>query len=1552
MTSLFDVGKSAIQAYRQSLAVTGQNIANMNTEGYMRREADLQEVTASQGGITSLANQAGLGVRIADIRRSFDAFLLDRARSSTSGFERMDNYLNQIMQLENMLLPSDADLGSQIGRFFNALSEVASSPGDLAPRVVAIEEGDALASRFNSLSGQLSQQESGTLSMLDDAVAGVSLLAKELASINSRILSSGQSGQSPNSLLDLRDRIIGDIAKLTDVSVKYDDRGYADITLGSSGVGPSLVSMSTSTSVGYVLREDTIQIVLNPGLSNTPTSQVSSGMIAGLVDAFSMTKEVAKEVNHLANLVSTDVNKQHKLGVDLDGKTGAQMFSTSGLEIAVNPSNSSSLVIEITVNDVDSLPQKPMTAVFNAAANQWTLTGDNLEGPLRSKERINGPGFDLAITGDAKDGDSFYVNPQKNAAAGLTFLLKRPQEIAAASATSVSADNKNTGEASLIIKAGQTAETFVEKDIANTLANSQAPVEATNFLRDGLVATVPAGTSNIELSSFAKQAAASFQISATDIGNLTQFRFELDGSDNDGPHSFNITHAAAYPNAPSGQKWSEMSEISALLNNGVLRSSGGFSLADLGLHASGGAGSFVIASAKGNFKKTGSEVAHVVTQSGTISASLSDAVDASNVQVFTREGRHLAGSALTTMQIDDLVKTQNGFSVEAVYRGDYLNKNENGYRGANINILSEGGHFVVATGSNGMAAAAIGGTDIVPSNALVDRNLTITMANGETRQTSISAGAWASDVANKINTDLADIGVRATAQLRVELSAFQTTGQVQFDITSLNEEPITISASVTPTTLDSLALAINRESDNTGVSAVVSTNGKRIILESKGGADIVLNNVIEGAPLFSSKVLKSDGSAATTSAGTARVVTLADHGTPAFEAAMNANAAAGDKYVIDVAGTDIEYTLIGSDVTSLQAAADTAARVRYLAGKLDIDANTAASGSDIGYGVTSSGTSFIVTKNAVGADSTVIGPIRLDPNGGGAEADLGAAVSSVDGRPAALVIGGTVDGNRINTARYSGIVTISSSDDFTFDAGAGLMNAARDNLQNALVTITGNASDDSKRIVFNVNQDVDRSDADLDGLAAVAASAVYSLSLPTSDTAISFLTNIKGSAVTPLTLASLNEAMISEVRAQAPIASFSGNAIPANLPADGETVTMQYAGDLYNLTMSNGEVVVSGGEPGRVTAYFDAAGLLQIFGGGTLAGESFVLAGDNIVSDNSNMALKFGIAAGKTRLTGQEITLSGSLPTLNINFNGTSVAVDVAADGTITQTPAAAGLTLSFQTTTTGKGRLVAEFESATNVLALEKPSNALGFKSADLRIKNVDGAIQINSISGDLVTVDATATSLAKQTVKISNMAYEDLIVLVSGAGARSVGAAYDEQVRTNASEPLTIRVTDASSSQIEILDSISGHSIATRQLDANGFTNFTNYEFELRGDAGLNDQFTIAASVNAAGDNQNLNSILELRTLDANGAGSGGFQKVFNTIVAGVGASVQSGGISLQAAEANRDAAAEAETQFSGVNLDAEAAALMEFQQAYQASARILSTARELFQALIDVV
>ena len=60
--------------------------------------------------------------------------------------------------------------------------------------------------------------------------------------MNDKILSASQSGRSPNSLLDLRDKLIDEISKLADITPSYTDRGVANVTIGASGVGPSLIS--------------------------------------------------------------------------------------------------------------------------------------------------------------------------------------------------------------------------------------------------------------------------------------------------------------------------------------------------------------------------------------------------------------------------------------------------------------------------------------------------------------------------------------------------------------------------------------------------------------------------------------------------------------------------------------------------------------------------------------------------------------------------------------------------------------------------------------------------------------------------------------------------------------------------------------------------------------------------------------------------------------------------------------------------------------------------------------------------------------------------------------------------------------------------------------------------------------------------------------------------------------------------------------------------------------------------------------------------------------
>ena len=165
--------------------------------------------------------------------------------------------------------------------------------------------------------------------------------------------------------------------------------------------------------------------------------------------------------------------------------------------------------------------------------------------------------------------------------------------------------------------------------------------------------------------------------------------------------------------------------------------------------------------------------------------------------------------------------------------------------------------------------------------------------------------------------------------------------------------------------------------------------------------------------------------------------------------------------------------------------------------------------------------------------------------------------------------------------------------------------------------------------------------------------------------------------------------------------------------------------------------------------------------------------------------------------------------------------------------------------------------------------------------------------------------------------------------------------------------RITDSDTATIvEIFDTETNTSIATRVLDTLGKTNAAGYSIDLNGLAAYNDQFFIASNKNGVGDNRNINSIIARQSSDADGANTGGFQEIFGTIVAGLGSKIQSGEFAAEAAQTLKDASLEAEASYSGVNLDTEASRLIELQQAYQASARILSTARDLFDTLIQSV
>ena len=114
MGDLFDIGKAGISAYKNSLAATGQNIANVGTEGYARRDASIEEISVANADILSISNTSGLGVRMGGITRAFDQFLDLQLQNSSSSFAFAKSKAEILDRLETVLIPQNATVGTRI----------------------------------------------------------------------------------------------------------------------------------------------------------------------------------------------------------------------------------------------------------------------------------------------------------------------------------------------------------------------------------------------------------------------------------------------------------------------------------------------------------------------------------------------------------------------------------------------------------------------------------------------------------------------------------------------------------------------------------------------------------------------------------------------------------------------------------------------------------------------------------------------------------------------------------------------------------------------------------------------------------------------------------------------------------------------------------------------------------------------------------------------------------------------------------------------------------------------------------------------------------------------------------------------------------------------------------------------------------------------------------------------------------------------------------------------------------------------------------------------
>lgn len=133
----------------------------------------------------------------------------------------------------------------------------------------------------------------------------------------------------------------------------------------------------------------------------------------------------------------------------------------------------------------------------------------------------------------------------------------------------------------------------------------------------------------------------------------------------------------------------------------------------------------------------------------------------------------------------------------------------------------------------------------------------------------------------------------------------------------------------------------------------------------------------------------------------------------------------------------------------------------------------------------------------------------------------------------------------------------------------------------------------------------------------------------------------------------------------------------------------------------------------------------------------------------------------------------------------------------------------------------------------------------------------------------------------------------------------------------------------------------------------------FELKGVLAGNESFTITHGANPGvnetkafgpGDNGNILSMLAFQTEKTLDGGTNSFSESYADVVTKVGVETKSREISRDSFQTLLSGAEERMAGVQGVNLDEEAANLIQYQQAYSAAARIITVARETFQTLIS--
>ena len=392
--SIFNIGSQALFAQQTALHITGQNIANANTENYVRQRAELRESTP----VDHSPGQLGTGVNVNEIIRiknEFTDFQIRRENQSMGYLEEKNIFLQQIENIFNE--PSENGLNAAFSGFYNALSELQNGTEDTSSRSFVTEQARALSDVFNDIAGNLEKLKENLNENIGFKVDEINSITDEIAKLNDQIIRTESGGQqNANDLRNRRDGLVRDLSKLGDVFVKELDSGSIDVNFGDQ----LLVTGVHQIKIEGVLDENNNQKIIVENVQSI--LNVNNGSLKAVLEVRDdILADYKDKLDTLANSFIDSINSIHVGGV------GVARFTQATSENSVD---SSSVPIRNAGLDFDMSNGSFVIARYNSASepltpiSETTITidpfVDTLEDIVSQIDAVSG--FNATITSDNK----------------------------------------------------------------------------------------------------------------------------------------------------------------------------------------------------------------------------------------------------------------------------------------------------------------------------------------------------------------------------------------------------------------------------------------------------------------------------------------------------------------------------------------------------------------------------------------------------------------------------------------------------------------------------------------------------------------------------------------------------------------------------------------------------------------------------------------------------------------------------------------------------------------------------------------------------------------------------------------------------------------------------------------------------------------------------------------------------------------------------------------------------------------------------------------------